>query len=116
MRKVRYVAQIQQTECGLCAIAMILNYYDAHYSLYDIRQSVQVGRDGISAANLLAILGKFEMNTQAYRCDDISVLQKLTVPLIVMIYIQKLQKYLMEYVFWQNREKNFRKKRKSIRC
>lgn len=44
MRKVRYIAQIQQTECGLCVIAMILNYYNAHYSLYDIRQLVQVGR------------------------------------------------------------------------
>ena len=84
MRKVRYIAQIQQTECGLCVIAMILNYYNAHYSLYDIRQSVQVGRDGISAANLLEILGKFGMDTQAYRCSDINVLQKLTVPFIVM--------------------------------
>lgn len=84
MRKVRYIAQIQQTECGLCVIAMILNYYNAHYSLYDIRQSVQVGRDGISAANLLEILRKFEMESHAYHCSDIKVLEKLTTPFIII--------------------------------
>jgi len=51
MKKVRYIAQIQQTECGLCVITMILNYYNANYSLYDIRQLVQVRRDGISAVS-----------------------------------------------------------------
>lgn len=84
MRKVRYIAQIQQTECGLCVIAMILNYYNAHYSLYDIRQLVQIGRDGMSAVNLLEILRKFEMESNAYHCSDIKTLEKVTVLFIIM--------------------------------
>lgn len=84
MRKIRYIAQIQQTECGLCVIAMILNYYNAHYSLYDIRQLVPVGRDGISAVNLLENLRKFGMESHAYHCSDIKMLEKVTAPFIVM--------------------------------
>lgn len=63
---------------------MILNYYNAHYSLYDIRQLVQVGRDGISAVNLLEILRKFEMESHANHCSDIKALEKVTVPFIIM--------------------------------
>lgn len=84
MQKVRYVAQIQQTECGLCVIAMILNYYNANYSLYDIRQFVQVGRDGISAVNLLGILRKFGLEANAYNCNDIKLMGKLKEPFIIM--------------------------------
>lgn len=84
MKKVRYIAQIQQTECGLCVIAMILNYYNAHYSLYDIRQLVPVGRDGISAVNLIGMLRKFGLESQAYRCSDIRAMEELAVPFIIM--------------------------------
>lgn len=48
MRRIKYIAQIQQTECGLCVMTMLLNYYGAHYSLYDVRQLTEVGRDGLS--------------------------------------------------------------------
>lgn len=56
MRRIKYIAQIQQTECGLCVMTMLLNYYGAHYSLYDVRQLTEVGRDGLSLQDVIHIL------------------------------------------------------------
>lgn len=56
MRRIEYIAQIQQTECGLCVVTMFLNYYGAYYSLYDVRQLTEVGRDGLSLQDVIHIL------------------------------------------------------------
>lgn len=60
MKRVRYIPQIQQTECGISVIAMMLDYYGAHYSLYDIREFSEIGRDGMSAAGIIVILKNLE--------------------------------------------------------
>jgi ABC-type bacteriocin/lantibiotic exporter with double-glycine peptidase domain len=46
-KRVPYVEQMQQTECGLCCIAMILKYYYSNETLGAIREELEVGRDGL---------------------------------------------------------------------
>ena len=98
MKRVRYIPQIQQTECGISVIAMMLDYYGAHYSLYDIREFSEIGRDGMSAAGIIVILKKFGMEAQAYHCDDIKLLAQLTAPFIIIeeeqhfIIVEKITK------------------------
>lgn len=59
MKRVKYIPQIQQTECGLCVINMLLNFYGARYSLYDIRKFADVGRDGMPVSNVIQVLEGF---------------------------------------------------------
>ena len=48
LRKVPSIEQMQQTEGGLCCIAMLLRYYKSNEPLSEIRQDLSVGRDGLN--------------------------------------------------------------------
>lgn len=83
MRRIKYIAQIQQTECGLCVMTMLLNYYGAHYSLYDVRQLTEVGRDGLSLQDVIHILNRLGLKTRGLRCLDIQYLRNIKKPFII---------------------------------
>ncbi len=48
MNKVKFVGQVQENECALCCIAMVMSFYNDKSSIMDIRRNIEVGRDGIS--------------------------------------------------------------------
>lgn len=52
MGKIKYCHQINETECGLCCVVMLLSYFGSYISLNYLRDEISVGRDGI---NLLQI-------------------------------------------------------------
>ena len=41
LKKVPYVEQMRQTECGLCCVAMILQYYNSHEGIRTIRKELE---------------------------------------------------------------------------
>ena len=58
LRKVPSIEQMQQTEGGLCCIAMLLRYYRSKEPLSEIRQYLPVGRDGLALSELHSYLKK----------------------------------------------------------
>ena len=38
MKRIKFIQQYQQTECGLAVIAMIARFYGAFYSMNDMRK------------------------------------------------------------------------------
>lgn len=67
LRKVPYIEQMQQTECGLCCIAMLLRYYKSNETLSLIRNELTVGRDGLRLSDLQTYLNNRNFNTHIYR-------------------------------------------------
>ena len=51
-KKVPYIEQMQQTECGLCCTAMILRYYKSNEPLSELREYLDAGRDGIRLSQI----------------------------------------------------------------
>ena len=51
MRKVPFVEQMNQTECGLCCCLSILRYYGSKERILDLRNTIECGRDGYSFQN-----------------------------------------------------------------
>ena len=105
MKRVKYIAQIQQTECGLCVITMLLNFYGAHYSLYDVRKLVDVGRDGMSVSNVIHVLESFGLEAKGFRSQNIKDLTQLNGPFILtlqkndLVIVEKIAKnvvYIMD--------------------
>ncbi len=82
MKKIHVVPQFQQTECGLCVITMILNYYGAYYSLNDIRKKLTVGRDGLSIKLMIDTLEGYNVNARAYKAS-VKELSNCQFPFIV---------------------------------
>ena len=51
-RRIPFIEQMEQSECGLCCLAMVLSYFNSEYTLWELRDRWGGGRDGI---NLLII-------------------------------------------------------------
>lgn len=81
IRKIKYIPQLMQTECGLCCIAMIAEYYNHHVTLSELRDFQQPGRDGVSARHLCKILDWIQFDYDLYKCGW-SGLVTLKLPLI----------------------------------
>lgn len=67
MKNVPIVEQLQQTECGLCCVAMLLGYYGCHTRLVELRQRYEVGRDGLKISEMSELLKSYNMQTKVYK-------------------------------------------------
>ena len=66
-RRVPYISQMRQTECGLCCVAMLLQYYNSYEGIHTIRKALDVGRDGIKLSELSHYLTRRGLNTKIYK-------------------------------------------------
>lgn len=66
-RRVPFVEQMQQTECGLCCVAMVLRYYKSYESISEIRNHLEVGRDGLKVNQIYNFLKKIGFSTKVYK-------------------------------------------------
>ncbi|WP_082926756.1 peptidase domain-containing ABC transporter [Paenibacillus tuaregi] len=81
-RHVPYISQMVQTECGLCCCAMILNYYKSHETLLDLREFIEVGRDGLSMKQLQSLFTGRGFESKMYKAN-VEQLKKFQLPVIV---------------------------------
>lgn len=83
MKKVPYIEQMNQTECGLCCCLSILRYYGSKESLLDLRKTIECGRDGYSFGKIKKIFESRGIIANSYRVKKLEVLQKIRLPCIV---------------------------------
>ena len=88
LRKVPSIEQMQQTEGGLCCIAMLLRYYRSNETLNEIRQDLSVGRDGLALSELHSYLKKRNFETHILK---VPIEQLSGMPFPAIAYWQKKQ-------------------------
>lgn len=81
-KHVPYVEQLQQTECGLCSVAMILRYFKSYESMSEIRQYLEVGRDGMKLSAMAKYLNSRNIDTKIYRASARAI-SRLSLPAIL---------------------------------
>lgn len=86
-KRIKFIEQMQQTECGLCCVAMIMNYFGCGVSINDLRVQNDIGREGSSIIQLKNILNKYDLNAKVYE-TRIEGLMSIKEPVIL---------------FWENR-------------
>jgi ATP-binding cassette subfamily B protein len=64
-RRVREVIQMSEVECGLACLTMILNYFGSGVSLSELRTRSGIGRDGLSALDLVQTARRYGMRVRA---------------------------------------------------
>ncbi|HEX8860371.1 MAG TPA: peptidase domain-containing ABC transporter [Actinomycetes bacterium] len=64
-RRVPEVRQMSEVECGLACLTMILNYYGCGISLAELRTRCGVGRDGLSALEIVRTARDHGMRVRA---------------------------------------------------
>ena len=86
MSKYPYISQVDQRDCGVAALAMILKNYGSSYSLAYLRELAQTSREGTSALGLVEAGKQLGLETQAIRADlGLFKQEKLSYPFIVHV-------------------------------
>lgn len=75
--------QMQQSECGLCCMAMVLGKYKKKKSIYELRNEFTIGRDGLNLSILKRYMQKEQMDSKIYYAT-MEGLQYLTTPFIAL--------------------------------
>lgn len=81
-RRVRYVPQLELTECGVACLAMVLGFHGRELSLEALRNACGVGRDGMSAARMAAAARAEGLEVSALRLEP-EALDELACPAIL---------------------------------
>lgn len=68
-RKIPFIRQKYQSDCGICCAAMILSYYKVKVGLGDLRKSFNVSRDGINLLDMKGIFEKYGMEVHVYKAE-----------------------------------------------
>lgn len=74
MKKFRipFFEQSEQSECGLCCIAMIMAYYGCSYDICELRSEYSLGRDGTNLLLLKNIAEKNGFMCKGFRINSIN--------------------------------------------
>ena len=81
--RLKFIEQMQQTECGLCCAGMLMNYYGYNISISSLRAENDIGRDGSSLLQVKNLLKKHGFDVKVYR-TVFEGLKELKEPTIVL--------------------------------
>lgn len=73
MNKLRipFIEQGEQSECGLCCLAMIMSYYKCNYEIYELRLEHSIGRDGTNLLMLKRMAEQKGFECKGFRVNSI---------------------------------------------
>ena len=81
-KRVPVIQQMEAVECGAACLAMILNYYGRKTSLAEVRTFCGVGRDGLSALDIVKAARSYGMRVRAVSLKE-NDFRYVTLPAIV---------------------------------
>lgn len=81
-RRIPVIIQMSEVECGAACLAMILSYYGRHTRIIEIRQQIGIGRDGLSAFDLVSAARGYGFQVRAISLQN-SCMYGLHLPAII---------------------------------
>lgn len=81
-----YIPQVDENDCGVAALAMILKNYGSRYSIARLRNLAKTDKEGTTALGLVKTAQKLNFETQAIQADmDLFKEKDITYPFIVHV-------------------------------
>lgn len=99
MKKIKFISQASDNECGLCCVAMISSYYGKDNLISYYRNKYKVGRDGISLYEIVKLMINESFVANAMKLDNIEDLLMFDKPIILYLKFN-------HYVVMQKNKKN----------
>ncbi|MCL1695626.1 MULTISPECIES: peptidase domain-containing ABC transporter [unclassified Lysinibacillus] len=82
MKKVPYIEQMSQTECGIACLAMIAAYYKCNIPLYELREKLGNGRDGNTLYDLYQVAKEYKFETKCLKAS-VNNISQVDLPVII---------------------------------
>jgi ABC-type bacteriocin/lantibiotic exporter with double-glycine peptidase domain len=75
------VLQMTATECGAACLAMVLGYHGRSIALAELREAIDIGRDGVRASELLRIAERYQLQGRGVSLEltDLELLEPATI-------------------------------------
>lgn len=81
-----YVQQLDESDCGAAALAMILKYFKSTIPISVIRRRAQTDKEGTTALGLIEAAHSFKLDTKAIKSDlSLFEINDLSVPFIAHV-------------------------------
>ncbi|HDR4897702.1 peptidase domain-containing ABC transporter [Bacillus thuringiensis] len=96
-RKVPFIEQMTQTECGIACIAMISAFYGKHIPLNELREEIGNGRDGNTLYDLYKASQQLEFDSKCLKAT-VDQLGQVNLPVILywdskhFVVLEKMKK------------------------
>jgi ABC-type bacteriocin/lantibiotic exporter with double-glycine peptidase domain len=68
-KRIPYVQQLTEIECGAACLTMVLNYHGKHVMLDQVRDVLGPGRDGLTALGIINAAESFGLRGRGFRVD-----------------------------------------------
>lgn len=82
MKKIKFIASFEHSECGLACVAMLIEYFSKEISLSELRETYGVPIGGFKINQLLEIMSQFNVPARALKVNNINNLIKIKEPFI----------------------------------
>ena len=80
-REIPYISQLEWSDCGAACLAMVLHFHGKEVELADVRTTLSVGRDGVTARAIAEGATRFGLIARGVRADldQLAVLPRGTI-------------------------------------
>lgn len=69
VKKINYRAQVDERDCGVAALAMVLDYYKTHLSLAKLREIAKTDMEGTTALGIVKAADSLGFDTMPIQAD-----------------------------------------------
>lgn len=98
-KKIDYISQVDERDCGVAALAMILSHYKTHLSLAKLRDLAKTDMEGTTALGIVNAANSLDFETIPIQAD-LSLFNKKDLPFPFIVHVIKEGKYPHYYVVY----------------
>ena len=80
-----YVSQVDEMDCGVACLSMVLCYYGSSYPLARLREMMKTTKDGTTALAIVKVAQKLKFDTRAVKADERFFEDDVTFPFIIHV-------------------------------
>lgn len=99
LKKLNYIPQVDERDCGVAALSMVLAHYKTRLSLAQLRNMAKTNMEGTTALGIVKAANALDFETMPIQAD-LSLFDKKDLPFPFIAHVNKLGKYQHYYVVY----------------
>ncbi|MBZ6003913.1 peptide cleavage/export ABC transporter [Leuconostoc gelidum subsp. aenigmaticum] len=105
IKKINYIPQVDERDCGVAALAMIMAHYNTRMSLAQLREMAKTDMEGTTALGIVKAAQALDFDTMPVQAD-LSMFDKKDLSYPFIAHVQKDGKYPHYYVVYGMKGQN----------